>query len=135
MIGVSKRCCPVCAALLRFLGANSMPGPIRILGSHRTMTPCSLPPFLPESAIEATVTSFERELGRVITKLRLQMQIEDQTRRRSSTSSTNVSADSHPFTQDDQPERISMLMEKPHLAFKYVRHPASESGVQWDQGL
>jgi hypothetical protein len=119
MIGVSKRCCPPCSVLLRVLSANDVSAPFRILGSHRTVTPWSLPPSLPDPVVEDVVKALEREFRRVLTSIIFKMRIEDQTRRRSSASS-GVSADSHPFTQDDQPERVSLLMDEPQLASKYV---------------
>jgi|ERR1700722_1488841 len=133
MIGVSKRCCPACSVLLRVLSATDMTTPFRILGSHRMVTPWSLPPSLPDIVVKEVVKALERELREVLTKIIVKMRLEDQKRRRSSASSSGVSADSHPFTQDDKPERVSMLMDELQLINKYVHNSISPpSGVVGD---
>lgn len=56
MIGVSKRCCPVCAYLIQHLGG------FVIRGAHKTITGCSLPPWLPEEHKRVMVEEFGKRL-------------------------------------------------------------------------
>ena len=131
MIGVSKRCCPACSVLLRVLSASNTTTPFHILGSHRTVTPWTLPPNLPNIVIDNIARTLERELARVLMRLILEMTLEDQTRRRSSVSLSDVSADLHPFTQDDQPERVSILMNRLQVASKYGESQLPWAGTSW----
>jgi len=66
LIGVSKRCCPVCTQLLCLLSPDD---PIDIRGSHRTIYPCSLPPWLPVATIKDMVTIYERLLLGILRNL------------------------------------------------------------------
>src|SRR5271170_7322097 len=77
IIGVSKRCCPACSALLLVFNVFI---PFRILGSHRTITPWSLPPSLPNMVVEEVVKKLEEELRGVLAKVILKSRLEDQTR-------------------------------------------------------
>jgi hypothetical protein len=58
-LGVSKRCCPVCATLLQMLSAEN-PASISfsILGSHQSIFACTLPPWLPHDVIKNMVERF-----------------------------------------------------------------------------
>jgi hypothetical protein len=58
---VSKRCCPVCDALLWFL-EGFYGRHVDTLGSHRKITPCTLPPWLPDDILNAVVRRFESKL-------------------------------------------------------------------------
>src|ERR1700742_2435284 len=46
IIGVSKRCCPVCYTLIKNLSTTTKPGFV-IKGSHGAITACTLPEWLP----------------------------------------------------------------------------------------
>jgi hypothetical protein len=62
-IGVSKRCCPVCTRLLGLLFPNDR---MDICGTHRTVYPCSLPPWLPQDIVEKMVSIYEDELRTIL---------------------------------------------------------------------
>ena len=55
-VGVSKRCCPLCAYLLMLLGRFAY------THSHNTITPCSLPESLPLDVIVGMVSKFGGQL-------------------------------------------------------------------------
>ena len=124
-IGISKRCCPVCISLLQRLGSDnySGTGPIHVIGSHRTVTPCTLPPWLPDEVIDEILLSFELELARVLNRayeLKLKLDSQADEGQRSSMSSTG-SADSHPYPSDDQPGRLlDEGIHRPNLASRYL---------------
>jgi hypothetical protein len=90
------------------------------------ITPWSLPPNLPNTVVEEVVKKLEEELRGVLAKVILKRRLEDQTCRKSSGSSSDVSVDSHPFTQDDEPERVSFLVDEPQNTSKYVPHRTLE---------
>ncbi|KAF8886174.1 hypothetical protein BD779DRAFT_1531317 [Infundibulicybe gibba] len=75
-IGVSKRCCPVCSAILEAL---SLREPINVLGSHRTTMPCALPDNLPPGWSIKLATALPLSKG---------------------SQSSEGSADSHPFEEN-----------------------------------
>jgi hypothetical protein len=56
MLGISKRCCPVCAFLIQKLGG------FVIRGAHKSVTGCSLPPWLPNDTKKIMVDEFGRRL-------------------------------------------------------------------------
>lgn len=68
VVGISKRCCPVCEHLLCDipLPAINKMEPFIIKGSHTTITPCALPASLPLPALENMVTFFGTQLRRVL---------------------------------------------------------------------
>jgi hypothetical protein len=49
IIGVSKRCCPPCSTLLKFL--KHAEGPFHTRGAHNTISACSLPTWLPDHIV------------------------------------------------------------------------------------
>ena len=59
---MSKQCCPICEALLSSLKKLYVHD-VDILGAHRTITPCTLPPWLPDDILDDVVGFFERKLG------------------------------------------------------------------------
>ncbi|CAL1712881.1 unnamed protein product [Somion occarium] len=77
-IGISQRCCPVCTKLLDYLPLDGENNPLSLSsrpkfiqerfgiqvarGSHTKISPCALPPWLPDSVIQNMLTHFEREL-------------------------------------------------------------------------
>jgi hypothetical protein len=99
-IGVSKCCCPVCLVLLRCLGCDIPSEPIRILGSHRKVTGCTLPPWLPSEVIDKVLELFEQEMGRAFYHLYLLH--EEEKKPRSLSGSSTGSAKSQPFTDNDE---------------------------------
>ena len=96
------------------------------MGSHRTISPCTLPPWLPKDVIEEIVSSFEWELGTVLSKaIELKSKktdpIDDGPRK--STESTG-SADSHPFSSDDRLEPpLDEAVHEPQIASRYPAWP------------
>ncbi|KAF8886124.1 hypothetical protein BD779DRAFT_1673305 [Infundibulicybe gibba] len=60
VMGVSRRCCPVCSAVLDALPFYEG-RPIDVLGHHTAAIPCALPDNLPPSAINFVLGCFERE--------------------------------------------------------------------------
>jgi len=99
-IGVSKRCCPVCLVLLCCLGRDIPSEPIRILGLHRKVTGCTLPPWLPSEVIDKVLELFEQEMGRAFYHLYLLH--EEEKKSRSLSGSSTGSAKSQPFTDNDE---------------------------------
>ena len=71
MIGVSKRCCPICRSLL-FLLANDEERPFLVKGSHSTVTACTLPPWLPSPSdvVDKMNQIFGGQLNQELIKLR-----------------------------------------------------------------
>jgi hypothetical protein len=65
MIGVSKRCCPVCTKLLEILYGQSL----HIAGSHSTIYACTLPTWLPEEVLSEMVNHFQGILRSVLRKV------------------------------------------------------------------
>src|ERR1700722_9317007 len=66
ILGISKRCCPVCSHLLYAL-QGSLPGAVfNTPGSHKTVYPCTLPPWLPAPIIVQIVLAFWEQLRKVL---------------------------------------------------------------------
>ena len=99
-IGVSKCCCPVCLVLLCCLGHDIPSEQIQILGSHRKVTGCTLPPWLPSEVVDKVSELFEQEMGR--TFYHLYLLHEEEKKSRSLSGSSTGSVDSQPFTGDDE---------------------------------
>ena len=57
IIGVSKWSCPVCSRLLLILGEG-----YQVLGSHTTISGCSLPLATPEPILDQMITHFGQQL-------------------------------------------------------------------------
>ena len=68
MIGVSKRCCPICRSLL-FLLANDEEQPFLVKGSHSMVTACTLPPWLPSDIVDKMNQIFGGQLNLELIKL------------------------------------------------------------------
>jgi len=60
-IGVSKRCCPVCAYLLTLLNLHFETNFV-ISDEHSNITSCALPEWLPETIVSLMVVEFGRRL-------------------------------------------------------------------------
>ena len=65
---MSKRCCPVCAHLLKLLKTHSGENFV-ITGEHSTITPCTLPEWLPEPIINQMVKAFALRLRKELVEL------------------------------------------------------------------
>ena len=106
LIGVSKCCCPACSILLDHLSSvGSKDNALRdtkflTFGSHRTITACFLPPWLPDSVIDHMVDVFERKLGQVLYKVHRIYVLTQERKRRDSTSS-GVSQDTQHYSDDE----------------------------------
>ncbi|KAL6307410.1 hypothetical protein BKA93DRAFT_770240 [Sparassis latifolia] len=61
-LGVSKRCCPVCTAVLFSLGGETKVSEFKIRGTHATVSACALPPWLPLPIVQKIVDLFRTEL-------------------------------------------------------------------------
>src|ERR1700722_17046740 len=76
ILGISKRCCPVCSHLLYVL-QQALPGKVfNTPGSHKTVYPCALPPWLPLPIIARITSAFWEQLKRVLLDV-----VRDSTRR------------------------------------------------------
>src|ERR1700722_8529479 len=76
ILGISKRCCPVCSHLLHVL-QQALPGKVfNTPGSHKTIYPCALPPWLPLSIVSKVVSAFWEQLKQVLLEV-----VRDTTRR------------------------------------------------------
>jgi hypothetical protein len=104
MVGVSKRCCPVCAYMLQRCDLPGRQSPIRIHGSHSTVSPCALPPWLPVRAIDSIVAHFSNVLKGMLE--RLVYNRAHKTRRASSETGymSPASADSEDDSEEDRLE-------------------------------
>ncbi|KAF8237201.1 hypothetical protein L208DRAFT_557306, partial [Tricholoma matsutake] len=71
ILGVSKRCCPVCSHLLSVALPPHIADliPFVIKGSHTTITPCSLPDCLPRPILKDMVEVFGEQLRVVLDNL------------------------------------------------------------------
>jgi hypothetical protein len=67
-IGVSKRCCPVCTQLLDILFPQQAER-LHLVGSHRTIYPCSLPPWMPVDVVQKMVDIFGAMLREILQEL------------------------------------------------------------------
>ncbi|KAF8870949.1 hypothetical protein BD779DRAFT_1478537 [Infundibulicybe gibba] len=88
-IGVSKRCCPVCSAILEELSPYQA---INTLGSHRTLMPCALPDTLPPEVVDRILHRFERQLASALRDL-----YQRSKHSRKGFHESNGSANSHPL--------------------------------------
>jgi len=71
MLGVSKRCCPVCARLLSLLKTNNLKRPkFLTTGNHTTISACTLPECLPQQIIDQMVVEFGLRLRKELVNLR-----------------------------------------------------------------
>ncbi|GBE87263.1 hypothetical protein SCP_1005100 [Sparassis crispa] len=61
-LGVSKRCCPVCTAVLVHIRAETKAPKFKIRGTHATVSACALPPWLPLPIVQKIVDLFRTEL-------------------------------------------------------------------------
>ena len=60
IIGVSKRCCPVCQHLLSLIGQTGEK--LAVEGSHKTVSPCTLPIWLQPAIVNSMNTDFGQQL-------------------------------------------------------------------------
>ena len=63
LLGISKRCCPVCTFLIQHLGGFVM------RGAHKSFSLCSLPPWLSDDDIRAILDEFSRRLRKILDNL------------------------------------------------------------------
>lgn len=63
LLGISKRCCPVCAFLIRHLDG------FVIRGAHKTISPCSLPSWLPDDDMKVMINEFAERLRKALDNL------------------------------------------------------------------
>jgi hypothetical protein len=61
VVGVSKRCCPVCNELFRVM-YYEFNKEYSIMGSHTAYSPCALPPFLPKKYADRVAAKLENDL-------------------------------------------------------------------------
>ena len=69
MLGVSKRCCPVCARLLSLLKPNQENTIFLTTGNHTTISACMLPECLPQEIIDQMVMEFGVRLRKELVNL------------------------------------------------------------------
>ncbi|KAF8951654.1 hypothetical protein BDZ97DRAFT_1931961 [Flammula alnicola] len=69
IIGTSKRCCPVCARLLSTISPVASSQSFVTRGSHRTITPCTLPDWTPPQIVEQLNNHFGQPLRKAICQL------------------------------------------------------------------
>ncbi|KAM6499275.1 hypothetical protein JOM56_004783 [Amanita muscaria] len=74
VLGVSKRCCPVCAHVLAILKSKDE-RPFIFKGHHSTVTACTLPEWLPKEVINKVVSEFGGRLRRELVKLKQRTEI------------------------------------------------------------
>ena len=114
MIGVSKRCCPVCSCILTHLSKQNDTRPLRILGLHGTVYPCTLPPGLPSDIAEDVVDALESMLSNALFEVyRL-----DKKHNRTNSSRSHSSTDSHPFLHEH--EHVFIHTDKTQLEYVYL---------------
>jgi hypothetical protein len=111
MIGVSKRCCPVCSCILVELSRHNQSRPLRVLGVHGSIYPCTIPPGLPATVTEAVVSALEGMLSAALYDV---YHLDKHRGRRDSISST----ESHPF--ETQRDPVLILPNKPKLEYLYI---------------
>ena len=111
MIGVSKRCCPVCSCILVELSRHNRSRPLRVLGVHGSIYPCTIPPGLPTAVAEAVASVLEGMLSAALYDV---YRVDKHKERRDSVSST----DSHPF--ESQRDPIFIPSNKPELDNLYM---------------
>lgn len=66
IIGVSKRCCPVCYHLLSLIAGQDKNFVVQ--GSHKTVSPCTLPVWLPENIVDSMNIDFGQQLRHELIK-------------------------------------------------------------------
>ncbi|PPQ96651.1 hypothetical protein CVT26_010633 [Gymnopilus dilepis] len=69
IIGISKRCCPVCWKLLEVLTYDNAQVRYVVAGFHSEFSACSLPPWLAKLAVEHLVDFFGNSLRPLLIKL------------------------------------------------------------------
>ncbi|KDR67659.1 hypothetical protein GALMADRAFT_231839 [Galerina marginata CBS 339.88] len=69
VIGVSKRCCPVCYHFLALLTEDGQE-PFITRGSHSIITPCTLPPWTPSPVVDSMIKTFGTILRRDLIALK-----------------------------------------------------------------
>lgn len=101
VIGVSKRCCPVCEYLLsRFLiGPEGSRKEFIVKGSHTNVTGCDLPPWLPMDIVDDIIQVFGEKLRDALMKLITEPKI---IRRSKSIDSDRLST----FSNDEAPTSV-----------------------------
>jgi hypothetical protein len=60
----------MCLRLLKFLAMFHRTGPIHVLGSHKTVMPCTLPPWVPKEVAELLADSFEKDFINILRQLK-----------------------------------------------------------------
>ena len=73
VIGVSKRCCPICSQFLVELSDWVCGKPILVHGGHSSITPCTLPPWTPPEVVNKMIKHFGHMLREDLLMLRKQM--------------------------------------------------------------
>jgi hypothetical protein len=91
-VRVSKRCCPVCAFLLKLLKPLGG-GSFLITGEHSRVMACTLPEWLLEDIIKQVVNEFVGRLRKELVKLQLTTAVLHQSRAHT-TESVRLSLDS-----------------------------------------
>jgi hypothetical protein len=66
IIGVSKRCCPVCQQVLQILNTGK---PFIVRGSHTKISACTLPTWLPEDIVNSMNMIFGSQLRGELSEL------------------------------------------------------------------
>lgn len=123
-MGVSKRCCPVCAHLLRLLSTCNGKRFVTT-GEHSTITPCSLPEWLPAHIIKEMVVEFGSRLRRELVEL---LQRTEVLRRRTcSTDTRRISLDS--IGSDLQLEADTL---DPEIVTKSISYDPTESQAGYE---
>jgi hypothetical protein len=71
VIGVSEQCCPTCHTLIQFLvkDPEHLSRPFLIRGSHRIVTACTLPVWLPAEIVESMNAYFGNQLRKELVNL------------------------------------------------------------------
>jgi hypothetical protein len=69
VIGVSKRCCPVCQQLLNIFNSLTPEKPFIVRGSHSKITACTLPTWLPENFVNSMNNIFGSQLRGELSEL------------------------------------------------------------------
>lgn len=70
---MSKRCCPVCASLLRLLNKHNETNFV-ITDEHAKITSCALPEWLPGDVVFEMVREFSLRLRKELSKLQQNME-------------------------------------------------------------
>jgi hypothetical protein len=88
VIGVSKRCCPVCRRFLAYLSLDGKPNTsIVVSGFHNTISSCTLPEWTPEFLVDRMNITFGQLLRKELAKLSREVILQKYRSRRQSTGS------------------------------------------------